>query len=284
MKTKYFKIASLALVVFFVNCSKDDSSTSTTSVVAMTDTEVTADVKSDLQIDAVGNDISDLVTSSVAAKGLVVAPTSCVAPVKTTETINGVTYYTSSFDFGATGCTQPNGNVLKGKVIAKISVTLVGTTVTASPATITFENFYHNDKMVTGTITSKTEIVGLIPTSTITQDIEVSLTDGKKLKRKGTITRAFSKGYDTKTDNLDDEFTTTGNWTTTFPDATTNVVVITKPLVIKIGCVFKKHVQGTISFNRRNGNTGTLDFGDGSCSPTWTITRTGKSPITITKD
>jgi hypothetical protein len=59
----------------------------------------------------------------------------------------------------------------------------------------------------------------------------------------------------------------TGNWTTTFPNTTVQTSTITSPLLVKMSCINQNKpllVQGIITFTR-NGNTATLDYGDGTC-------------------
>lgn len=199
----------------------------------------------------------------------------CGAPQKEYYEEGGVHYVKVTRDFGD-GC-QRDGVTLKGKIIAKMTFDKA-TQEPSKKRTITFEDFYHNGRKVEGSISAEEKLTdGMKPTRSTTQSLMVTLLNGKTYKRDATITRMQAVGYDTKDDNSDDEITTEGNWTTTFADGSTNVAKITKTLVRKMKCNMKMRVEGTIEFNRRNGTTGTIDFGDGSCDKKFTISRNGKT-------
>jgi hypothetical protein len=280
MKRNYLKITLLAVMgLALTYCSKDDPAPAPDPIPEITDTQLEADLKIDLSIDAINADVAMLYGTSPASKGVSVEgfQNACdVSPTPGFMTEAGVQYITLEYDFGTTGCTQSNGNVLKGKV--KIAYNSAPTI----PTIIMFTDFYHNEILVNGRLTSVKEDNDGKPKVTNTQDLTVTFPNLGVFKRVGEATRIFIKGYDTKDNTDDDEYSTTGNWKTTFPDDTQNEVIITKPLISLIGCVFKKHVEGTLQFNRK-GNTGTLDFGDGKCGAVWTLTRTGKPTIQITR-
>ncbi|MBC7557236.1 MAG: hypothetical protein H7195_09785, partial [Chryseobacterium sp.] len=84
---------------------------------------------------------------------------------------------------------------------------------------------------------------------------------GKTYHRVGTRVREIVAGYETSilSDNV---YNVTGNWTTTFPNTTIQSSTITTPLVIKLNCA--NIVKGVIT-STRNGNTATLDYGNGDC-------------------
>lgn len=282
MKTNILKTSLLALIIALGSCSKDDSNNEVViPAPVISDADYEADIKSDLAIDNIidniNDDLSNLYQSSAAGKGIsteeILANACDITPTTGLKKINNINYFTLTYNF-AEGCTQPSGNVLKGIMVIAFNE--------GNPTFIMFENFYHNENMVSGNISSMKALnLSKQPYIKNTQDITVTFKNGKVYKRKGVITRTFTKGFDTKEQISDDEFATTGEWMTTLPDGTINKAKITKDLIIRMGCTFKKHVNGTISFDR-NGNYGTLDFGDGNCFTKWTLTRFGKQGTTVT--
>lgn len=278
MKTKYFKIASLALVVFFVNCSKDDNPAPSTPIPVVTDAEMETDMKTDLAIDEAYEPIYASFQSSIAGKGtsisdisLKLSGTCAVEPVtKANDTYNSLVYISLTYDYGTAGCTLSNGATVKGMVTLYYRAD--------KPIVFKFTNYEYNGKMINGTVAfSKTASGTNQAKITNTQSLTVNFPVLGEFKRVGSITRTYVKGYDTKDDYTDDIFNTTGGWTTTFPDKTTNVVTITKELVTDLSCSIKKHKSGTIQFTRKS-NVATIDFGDGlGCNVKWTITRNGQS-------
>jgi len=113
--------------------------------------------------------------------------------------------------------------------------------------------------------------------------------DGRVFTRTGNRVREFSAGYDTDTIE-DNVFLITGSWTTTNPNgvAHTNTISDASPLRIIFSCnqpIVGQHryeiVSGMITVVKNN-NTAVIDYGDGTCDNTGTITINGGSPITFT--
>lgn len=279
MKTKYFKIASLALVVFFVNCSKDDNPAPSTPIPVVTDAEMETDMKADLAIDEAYEPIYSAFQNSGASKGislseigLKLSGTCAIEPTsKANDTYNGITYLVSfTYDYGTTGCTLDNSAVIKGVITMYYKAN--------TPILFKFTDYEYNEKKLNGTISFEKTTVGTNQAKiTNTQSLTLNVPSLGEFKREGTITRTYIAGYDTKEDYTDDLFNTSGSWKTTFPDKTTNTATITKDLVTDLSCPIKKHKAGTIQFNRK-GNQATIDFGTGlTCNVQWTITRNGKT-------
>jgi hypothetical protein len=283
MKRSYLKIAALALLVTFSNCSKDEAEPVNTTPVevipAMTDDEIQSDILSDLALDEASDVVYGLLQKGAAGKSTANAVTNGCTPTKTQgfEKVGDITYASISYDYGTDGCLQPNGKTVKGKI------KLLSSDFDFTKVIVSFTNYYSDDVVINGSITLEKLAVGTYQSVVKnTQDVTVTLPKIGDFKRVGTITRSFIKGFDKPDDASDDVFETTGNWTTTFPDKSTNVVTITTPILTKIECP-KKRIKGIVEFNRK-GNKASLNLGDGqTCAQDWKITRAGKQPFTVTQ-
>ncbi len=293
MKRSYLKIAALALLVTFSNCSKDEAEpvnvTPPVEVIPeITDTQLATDLNSDLEIDLaseLGFSIQQKVEtatikakSSSALKALAVEISACNITREIEKDLvdfEGKKYFSYVYDFGTTGCTQPNGNTVKG-IIKVLSLTS-----NFKDIVVLFQNYNTNERIVNGSVALTKSDSNTVPSIKTTQNLTVTLPKLGEFKRTGTITRTYIKGYDTPDVLNDDFFKTSGDWTTTFPNNTKNTVKITKDLLTSTEC--KKHIQGTLSFVR-NLNVGTIDFGDGiGCTQTVKITRNGKEFVVEVK-
>jgi hypothetical protein len=265
MKTKILTL-SLVASLFFISCSKDEQ----------IDTPINAtDVSSNAKID----DISDFVLQVVESQSNRAASnagrnsssassqTSC-ATITTQESTDGE--WIRTIDYGATNCTLSNGNMVRGKIIITFLYDFNSTT---RKVYYTFDNFYHNDRRVEGSKTViKTVLENGHPQATINLNFKITDTDGKIYSRIGTRVREFIQGYDTSNDPLDNVFSITGNWTTTFPNGANHVATITSPLIIKSNC--DHIVSGTIKFEKAR-TTAILDYGNGDCDAKATVTING---------
>lgn len=285
MKTRIF-ILGLALSLSILSCSKDDSTNDTT---AMSSDEA----KSSAKIDAMNDDVSNLVeeqemnTYQDATNGKSVASantefSSCATvtrvPAFGTPLSPGDTV-TKTIDFGTTGCTLNNGNVLKGKII----ITFVYQPNAASHTiTYTFENFYHNaikfdgTKTFTRVMASTAANATIHPVVTMNMDLTATFPGGAVFTRVGQRVREIVEGGG-NADWSDNVYQITGNWITTGPNGGTQTATITTPLRVKMSCVAVNKpliVSGVITVVR-NGHTATLDYGDGTCDNTAVLTVNG---------
>ncbi|MES2811895.1 MAG: hypothetical protein V4670_05425 [Bacteroidota bacterium] len=231
--------------------------------------DIAAEQEANTYIDNVDGRSADLANSTIATCADITR-----VPARGTAITAGTTV-TKTINFGA-GCTLANGNVVKGKII----ITFVyQPDATEHTITYTFENFYHNNikiegtKTFTRTMTTETPNSPSHPIVTMNMDITVILPDGRVFTRTGQRIREIIEGYGTVswTDNV---YQITGSWVTTSPTNISQTATITTPLIIKMSCVAVNKpliVSGIITFER-NGNTATLDFGDGTCDNTAVFT------------
>lgn len=267
MKTRIFLLAAF-LGILSIGCNKDNNNLNSTMSVE----EATANTKMDIANDDVSKIVEDQLGAEDGISGRGITGTqgflpSCAVitriPVSGTPIVEG-TVITKTIDFGTVGCALSNGNVLKGKIIVTFTY---HPTATLHTVNYEFVGFYHNAVLLEGNKTF-TRAMSVATTSspshpivTMNLDMIATFPNGKSYHRVGTRVREIVAGYDTAllTDNV---YNVTGNWTTTFPSTVIQYSSITTPLVVKLNC--GNIVQGVIT-STRNGNTATLDYGNGDC-------------------
>ena len=285
MKTKIL-ILSMVLSVMTISCSKDknDDNTNITPEEASINSKL--DIATDDAIDVISEQETNTYTNNT-NKGAFESPANIYAPACLTVTRNpdfgtaltvGQTV-TKTLDFSATGCTLPNGNIVKGQIVISF---VYEPNATSHTVTFTFNNFYHNNIKINGTKTYTRTMTPTTPNSashpivTVNIDLTATLPDGRVFTRTGQRVREFIAGYGNST-IADDQHSVTGSWTTTFPNTTTQTATITTPLLLKMSCISAQKpiiVQGVITYVRGS-HTATLDFGDGTCDNIATFTKNG---------
>jgi hypothetical protein len=285
MKTKIFMFG-LALSVLAISCSKDKN----TEEDNFTSEETILNAKIDAENDDMSKIVDEQLTvdDGVRSRSAIVItpflPSGCATVVRNPTTglpiIGGTITKTITFD--PAGCTMPNGNVLKGKII--ISIPYNGPNATLNTITCTFENFYHNARKIEGTkiftrsLTTATATSASHPILAMVMDLRITLPDGRILTRTGTRTSEIIAGYDTPAWN-DNVYSVTGSWQTSYPNLSVKTSTITSPILLKFSCVAdNKSIfsQGIITFTRNN-RTATLDYGNGSCDNLAVFTINGNS-------
>lgn len=280
-------ILGLGLAISLFSCSKDDNEERT-----ITSEEAAVNSK----IDLANDDVSDLVeeqessTYANSVNGKSEDPS--FSAFSTCATISRVpafgepitpgTTVTKTIDFGSVGCTLSNGNVVKGKILISF---VYQPEATSHTITYTFDNFYHNGIKFVGTKTF-TRVMSVAtdtspshPIVTMNMELTATFPNGNVYTRVGQRIREIISGYNTPAVLLDNIYKVTGSWTTTYPNASDLVSTITTPLNVKMSCITPQKpllVSGVITFNR-NGNTATLDYGDGGCDNLAVYTINGNS-------
>ena len=268
MKTKILMLG-MALSLLSIGCNKDDNNTATTPSSPLT----AAEVKDNDEMDKVSDDvayISDSESDENTPNRLMAGNNgflgNCGGNINTTQSGNT---WTRTIDFGTTNCTLANGNSVRGKIIITFMNDFSAATRTIN---YSFENFYHNDNHIEGNRNVVKSKVNGHPVANISLDLTLTTPSGGVYHRTGQRIREFTAGYDTL-NLLDNEFSITGNWTTTFPNGTVQTATVTSPVIVKWGCEYLV-VQGKINITRNN-NVAVLDYGDGSCDNNATITVNG---------
>ena len=280
MKTKIVSGIAIVMLSFFISC--DSSNDGNDNNPALTAKDIAVNSKIDVAIDDVVYIVEDQYTaqqsisnrSSTASKSIL--PTCATF---TTVLVDGT--WTRTIDFGSAGCTLPNGNVLKGKIIISFS-----NDFTSKSRTLLyrFVDFYHNGKLLQGnkSITYESKSTELLatehPVMTFTVDMKITFDDGKVYSRTGTTVKETIEGNETPLNWEDNVFLVTGNSATSLANGDTVTTVITTPLRYITSCKLPFPVSGIVSITK-NTSVGTLDFGDGKCDNLATLTIDG-----VTKD
>lgn len=265
-----------------MGCSSDES----VDVSATSKTITTDDALANSEIDISVDDVSTIVEDQFSVQQNAASRTS--EPVKSilpecaiVTTVAETETYTKTIDFGTVGCTMPNGNVLKGKIIVSFSK---NATTPSRTISYTLEGFYHNGKLIEGnkTITHERKSTDLLealhPVTTHLIDVTVTFADGKIYTRKGTHVREMTVGFATLGNWEDNVFKATGNHVTNFPNGAEFTTTIKTPLVFKSICRKPFPVEGVVEINK-NGGIATLDYGTGECDNLATMTADGVSKV-----
>ncbi len=262
-------ILSLFLLVglVFTNCQGDDEiNTFTKAPISLEDAQVVADG------DEVTEGITDLVDQLYLEDGLFGNRMEFTSffPNCGTRTVKwdaAQIMKTVTVDFGD-GCTLPNGNTVKGKIIIVFNKNrdLLKHTIT-----VTYDNFYFNAKKVEGTTSVERLLANANgnPQSTVKINIKITFADGLFMERSSERVREMIAGKDTLGIWGDNVFLITGKWTTVFRNGDIHKGEIIIPLRREMSCRFL--VKGSIKV-QKNTRFGTLDFGNGECDHKATFT------------
>ncbi len=244
--------------MLFVSCNDTDTVMASDSI---SEQETIVLVEADNLSDEVENVIDDFLVENedFSKSSETESKTEDLLPCVTKTIVLTSTTKNVTLDFGE-GCELPSGNVLSGKIMMSYAI---DTSVNSLIVTHTFENFYFNDISVEGgnTIVRVRKNDNGNPQSTITFDTTLTWPDGVFASRKGTKTREWIEGFDTRTFG-DNVFIITGNWSATFKDGTVLSANVLEPLRREMACRFI--VSGVLELEKGN-SVGTLNFGDGSC-------------------
>lgn len=284
MKTKILAYG-LAVILSIVGCSKDDKETN--PVFSADEAQVNS--KIDLAVD----DVADIVenqfnetqnsptgrSSETSSSNLPACANVVRIPAFGTPLTPG-TAVTKTITFGneTTGCTLANGNVVRGVIVITFTYQPNATTHLIN---YEFVDFFHNQIKLNGnrTFTRTIDAQTQVPTVVMNMNMTATFPDGRIFTRVGNRTRTITSGFETPNLLNDNIYQVIGNWTTTFPNATIQTSTITEPLLVKMSCIAQNKpllVQGVITFFR-NGNTATLDYGNGECDNLAVFTINGNS-------
>ncbi len=179
---------------------------------------------------------------------------------------------TVTVDFG-TGCTKGN-NTRKGKIIMVYTDRFKNPNATL---TITYDNFYINDKKIEGTRVLKNNgknAAGNYSFTSTISNAKIIFNDNKSRTWSANRTYEWYRGESTSTAS-DDEFYITGSASGTNARDKTYTNLITKALVKKVGCPFL--VAGSVDHQIDGRPKMSLDFGDGTCDNDAVLSTENKS-------
>lgn len=272
MKKNIFRISLvLALLGFLTtSCNKLKDKLSFDSTVVETDNELE---RANDDIDLIVEDASDFAASNgrVEEKDKF-APCAVITHNRATRTV--------TIDFG-TGCKGRDGRMRKGKIIA------VHTDVFRKPnskCTVTFDGYSVEDIKVTGTIVTSYNGLDLVKKSvqkTSLVNVNLTFPNGQTASRNVTVTQTFTLSANL----LDSEYQVTVNGTGVARNGVAFNTTTLSPIVKKVACFSEKvpyPVSGIQQITPQNDKEPIkIDFGNGACDKTITITR-GEAVRTIT--
>jgi hypothetical protein len=188
----------------------------------------------------------------------------------TLDTLNS--FKTVTVDYGTTNCDCNDGKTRRGKIVTTFTGQYIapGTVITHTPV-----DYYVNDIKYDGTktVTNMGFNGSGQPYFNVQIDGSATKTDGEVVSYTSTRVRTWVDGYNTLTDRFDDQYSISGNATGSFSNGGGYSAVITNPLLIKVGCSFP--VSGTIDMTPQNKPVRTVDYGQGTCDYTFTVTVNG---------
>lgn len=261
MRTKLPMIAACALLTLAA-CRKDKDEAVDLDYTSASDNARAEDAFSDMLTE---------VDKAVDANGLRGTDDDC-APVVTFDTIANP--HTITIDFGTVNCTANNGRQRRGRIHASYTGHYrdPGTVITITP-----DGYYVNDNHVEGskTVTNLGENgdghlqFNVVVNGTLTAG-DGSWTATHQADR----TRTWIEGEGTQ-NIFDDVYLITGGGSGVNRNGNAYTVSITNALRVQVGCPFI--TAGTVDVDPANKPTRTIDYGNGSCDGTLTVTVNGQS-------
>jgi hypothetical protein len=175
-----------------------------------------------------------------------------------------------TIDFGTTNCTTLQGKTVRGMIVVELSNAY---NVQGASRTVTFTDFYVNDRSVEGKRSSLNLGENTNGNWVYSYDSEMTFScrDGQTMTKTSTGTREWLTGFDTET-AADDAFYKTGTSTGESMRGT-HTRTIVEPLLIQSSCDYI--TQGVVEMECKRGTT-SINFGDGTCDNLATVTRGDK--------
>ncbi|QQS29336.1 MAG: hypothetical protein IPM47_21335 [Sphingobacteriales bacterium] len=257
-RKKNFVVSSFLFVLTlfaltFIACEKEEVINNNNENITIATDESNAE---DLFADVV--DLTDLYAESFGGSG----KTTDECPVITSTAPEGTYPNTITIDFG-TSCESDGGRIRSGQIIITISDAMSNPGATK---TKTFQDYTVNGILVQGTHTTTNN--GLNdegqPSHTHTL-VGGSLTypDGAIATREATQTVTMIEGWDTPDTRWDNVWAITGNSSGTSKTGVAYSTLITEQLIKRHNC---RWIVSGVKELTRNGETATLDYGDGECN------------------
>lgn len=188
----------------------------------------------------------------------------------TLDTANSVK--TVTVDYGTSNCDCNDGKTRRGKIVTTFTGQYIaqGTIITHTPV-----DYYVNDIRIDGTktVTNMGLNTNGQPYYNVQIDGTATKTDGEVMTYTSTRVRTWVQGYNTLLNRFDDQYEITGNATGVFSNGGGYTAQITNPLLVKVGCSFP--VAGTLEMTPQNKPVRTVDYGQGTCDYTFTVTVNG---------
>jgi hypothetical protein len=195
------------------------------------------------------------------------ADCSVIITIDTTSSPKSVTV-----DYGSSNCTCNDGKTRRGKIITTFTGQYIapGTIITHTPV-----DYYVNDIKYEGTKTVQN--MGLNsnnqPYFNVQIDGTATLESGEVVDYTSTRVRTWTTGFNTLLNRFDDEYDITGTSEASFSSGEGYTGNTTSPIHIKIGCGFP--VSGTLDITPTGKPVRQINYGDGTCDYSFTVTVSG---------
>lgn len=190
--------------------------------------------------------------------------------VITLDTINSPKSIT--IDWGATNCDCNDGKQRRGKIITTFTGKYrdSGTVIVHTP-----QDYYVNDNKIEGTKTVTN--MGLNSSGQPFYNVEIdgtaTMTNGEVFTYQSSRVRTWVAGYTSLMDFMDDEYDITGTAEASSTNGNGYTMVVTNALRVKVGCPYV--TKGTLEFTPTGKPVRIVDYGNGTCDNTFTVTVNG---------
>lgn len=228
------------------------------------------------------NDVQKIVESAANGSDLSTLRTTESVPLAGCATItfdSTVTPRTLTIDFGNTNCLCNDNRYRRGKIIVSYTGRYKDSAYTH---TVNFINYFVNDNQVVGTKTLTN--MGKDGAGRVYYNININggiiLAAGNgTLSWTSNRTRTWTAGYNT-IGFFDDAYEIAGSAVITRPNGNTVNASITSPLEVANNCNWIR--AGALQITPQSGTSRTVDFGNGACDGSATVTIAGTTyPLTL---
>lgn len=268
---RFLAIASLAASSLLFNACKKDKENDDYSTMPAEDHATAEYAAEDAQssADAAAANYNFFKIKDVSGLG-------CATISKDSTMNSGQLVRTITIDFGPTNVTCQNSNkIRRGKIIVQYRGK--GYFEPGASKTITFDNYYLNDKKVEGSRTiENTSTAGSNPTWSISSNITITKVTGVKLTWTSTRTREMLDGQNTPSDPTDDKYSINGSASGVSSNGNSFTANISSPLIRATSCAYIQAGKLDITVSGKSA-VRSIDYGNGTCDDEATITVNGKT-------
>ena len=188
-----------------------------------------------------------------------------------TRTYNAATK-NLTIDFGPTNCLCPDGRYRRGQIVVVFTTDVL---TRRAGAVVTRQNYFVNDNQHTATRTFTDFGSGSFNVDVTNASI-IRANNGGTHSWTANWTFTRTAGYNTPLVLSDDVYSVTGSAAGTNRKGVSYTTTVQTPLVKRADC-FKYYVSGVINITNSNNKTMTLDYGNGACDNTATVSVNGRT-------
>ena len=256
-------IVTAGLIMLSASCNQGVTDSVSVSTLTATATD---EIQAALISDDIDNELDTYVcdsvlkkyTDSTATHALTFATSGPTITIDKPDTLYPKTF---TLDYGTTGITVPNGNVLKGKINVIVNNKMK---LKNSVRTVTWVDLSENGIVVKGSKSSTYKGVDAAkqPFWSVNNDLAITRTDGAVVTWKSDRLRYLSGNNATPLVYSDDIYSITGSSDGVDSRGTTYNLVIRSNYPLVIGSNWPFYAYGLTSLSIKNG-TVVLDYGDG---------------------